>query len=69
MNGPEGPAVNRRVEIRRLAYDWAARELDAATNVWEVSELLFPDEAERELFDADVAGIVSRLAARGRRHP
>lgn len=56
---------DRRTEIRRMAYEWAARELSEVTNVWEVPERLFDNETERAVFDSDVAAIVNRLAARG----
>jgi hypothetical protein len=53
----------RKAEIRRIAYDRAARELNAAIG-WELAEELFPDETERDEFEAQIARIVRQLEAR-----
>lgn len=55
----------RKAEIRREAYRYAARELDAVRD-WATSERLFPDEDEREEFETQVTRIVRALEAKGR---
>ncbi|MFF8250155.1 hypothetical protein [Streptomyces griseus] len=50
----------RKAEIRREAYAYAARELDANRD-WETSERHYPDEDEREEFETQVSRIVRSL--------
>lgn len=54
----------RKAEIRREAYRYAARELDAIRD-WEKSEELFPDEEERDEFENQVTSIVRALETKG----
>ncbi|MFH9761343.1 hypothetical protein ACH4MJ_04310 [Streptomyces anulatus] len=50
----------RKSEIRREAYAYAARELDAVRD-WETSERHYPDEDERDEFESQVSRIVAEL--------
>lgn len=50
----------RKAEIRREAYAYAARELNALRD-WETSERHYPDEGEREEFETQIGHIVRRL--------
>ncbi|MFB6665913.1 hypothetical protein [Streptomyces parvus] len=53
----------RKAEIRRAAYAYAARELDAIRD-WETSERHWPDEDEREEFETQVSRIVAELESK-----
>lgn len=52
----------RKAEIRREAYAYAARELDAVRD-WETSERHYPNEAERDEFERQLSLIVRDLRA------
>lgn len=56
----------RKAEIRREAYAYAARELDANRD-WETSEKYYPDEDEREEFEMQVTRIVRELRKKAER--
>lgn len=53
----------RQAEIRREAYGYAARELEAIRD-WETSERHYPDKDEREEFEHQVDRIVRELRAK-----
>jgi hypothetical protein len=54
----------RRREIRRIAYDQAARALDAAAGDWEVPQRLFTDPEEQAEFTNGIDAIVRQLRDR-----
>lgn len=54
----------RKSEIRRIAYDKAARELSAVID-WEWAVNLFDDADERTEFEAQLDRIVRELEAKG----
>ncbi|MEV6074952.1 hypothetical protein AB0L80_07575 [Streptomyces sp. NPDC052069] len=58
----------RKTEIRREAYAYAARELDAIRD-WETSERHYPDEDEREEFETQVSRIVADLKKKAQPAP
>lgn len=54
----------RKAEIKRIAYDRAARELSAVID-WEMAERLFPNDAEaRAEFETQMGRIIHSLEAK-----